>query len=79
MQEATLEGPMSPIEAYSCDLHVLDLLGDSPHFTCMTTGDWHQAQQADSVLSLVIMRMQEGTLGQYPFKLTDPPELWQFL
>ena len=24
MQEAALEGPMSPIEAYSCDLHILD-------------------------------------------------------
>ena len=29
VQEATLEGPMSPIEAYSCDLHVLDPVKDS--------------------------------------------------
>ena len=29
VQEAALEGPASPIEAYSCDLHVLDAVQDS--------------------------------------------------
>ena len=28
MQEATLKGPTSPIKAYSCDLHVMDLAED---------------------------------------------------
>ena len=43
MQEAALEGPTSPIEAYSCNLHVLDPVGDSLQVTCMTMDDWHQA------------------------------------
>ena len=47
MQEATLKGPMSPIEAYSCNLCILDSVKDSPHVTCMTIDDWHQAQQSD--------------------------------
>ena len=79
MQEATLKGPASPIEAYSCDLHVLDLVEDGSQVACMTTDEWHQAQWADSVLGLVITRMQDGILGQCPLTLTDPPKLWQFL
>ena len=31
VQEAALKGPTSLIEAYSCDLHVLDLVQDSKH------------------------------------------------
>ena len=42
MQEATLKGPMNSIEVYSCDLHVLDPVGDGPQVTCMTSDDWHQ-------------------------------------
>ena len=79
MQEATIEGPVSPIEAYRCNLHVLDSIGDSPHVTCMTMNDWHQAQWTDLVLILVIAGLQDGTLGQCQLKTTDPPELWQFL
>ena len=30
LQEATLKGPASSIEAYRCDLHILDLVGDGP-------------------------------------------------
>ena len=75
MQEATLEGSVSPIGAYSWGMCVLDLIGDSQQVACMTTDDWHQAQGADPVLGLAIVRMQDGTLGQYPFKLTDPPKL----
>ena len=63
LQEDTLKGPASPLEAYSCDLHILDLVGDGLQVTFMTTDDWHQAQQADPVLDLVILRMQDGTLG----------------
>ena len=29
VQEAALKGPTSPIEAYSCDLHILDTVQDS--------------------------------------------------
>ena len=72
MQEAALE---SPIEAYSCNMHVHDLVGDGLQVTCMTTNNWHQAQWADPVLGLVIVRMQDGTLGLCPFKLTDQLEL----
>ena len=64
MQEAILKGPTGSIKAYRCNLHVLDPVGDSPHVTCMTIDDWHQAQQADPVLGLVIVRLEDGTLGQ---------------
>ena len=64
MQEAALKGPTSPIEAYSCDLHVLDSVQDSQQVTCRTIEDWCQAQQADPTLSLVIARPWDGTLGQ---------------
>ena len=79
MQKATLDGPMSSIEAYSCDVCILDLVGDSPQIVCMTTDNCHQAQWVDPVLGLMILRMQDRTLGQCPFKLTGPPELLQFL
>ena len=36
-------------------------------------------QQVDPTLSLVIVRLQDGTLGQWQFKQTDPPGLNQFL
>ena len=49
MQEAALKDPTSPIEEYSCDLHILDSI-------C-------QAQQVDPTLSPVIARLWDGTLG----------------
>ena len=39
VQEADLKGPISPIEAYSCNLHVLDAVQDSQQVTCMTLED----------------------------------------
>ena len=45
----------------------------------MTADDWHQAQRADPVLSLVIVMMQDGTLDQSPGKPMDPPEFCTFL
>ena len=51
VQEAALEGLTSPIEAYSCDLHILDAVQDSQQVTCMALEDWHQAQQVDPTLS----------------------------
>ena len=79
VQEAALEGPASPIEAYSYDLHVLDTVQDSQQVTCMTLEDWHQAQQADLTLSLVITRLWDETLVQQWSKPTNPPKYGQFL
>ena len=73
VQEAALKGPASPIEAYSCDLHVLDAIQDSKQVTCMTVEDWSQAQEADLVLSLVIARLWDGMLGKGQSNTTDPP------
>ena len=57
VQDAALKGLTSPVEAYCCSLHLLDLVEDSQQVTCMTLEDWHQAQQADPTLSLVISRL----------------------
>ena len=45
----------------------------------MTMDDWHQAQWADPVLDIMIVRMQDQTLGQSPFKPNDLLKLNQFL
>ena len=58
-----VKGAASPIKAYSYDLHVLDAVQDSEQVTCMTLEDWCEAQQVYPTLSLVISRLQEGTLG----------------
>ena len=79
VQEAALKGPTSPIEPYSCNLHIPDSVQDGQQVTCMTLGDWHQAQQADLTLSLVISRLWDGTLGQQQSKQIDTPEFNQFL
>ena len=62
------------MEAYSSDLHVLDVLQDSNEVASMTLEDWHQAQEADPVLSLVIARLRDGMLGKSQSKATDPPQ-----
>ena len=77
VQEAALEGSVSPIEAYSCGLHVLDAVQGSQKVACMTSEDWHQSQEADPVLSLVIARLQDGTLGKGQSEATDPPKVNQ--
>ena len=79
MHDAAPEGPIIHIEAYGCDLHILDPVGDSQQVTCMTIDDWHQVQQTDLVFGLVMVRLQDGTLGQCQPKPTDPPELLPFL
>ena len=73
VQKAAHKGPTSPIEAYSCNLHILDSVQDSQQVTCMTTEDWNQAKQVETTLSLVITRLWDGTLGQQLSKQTDPP------
>ena len=44
----------------------------------MTLEDWHQAQEADPVLSLVITRLQDGMLGKGQSKATDPTKVSQY-
>ena len=79
MKEAALIGPTKFIEAYSCNLHILDSIQDSKQVTCMVIEDWHQAQQADPTLNLVIARLRDGTLGWWQLKQNDPTKLSQFL
>ena len=75
VQEDALKGPISPIEAYICYLHIMDAVQDSQQVTCMTLENWHQAQEADPVLSLVTVRLRDGMLGKCQSKATDPPNL----
>ena len=79
MQEVAFGGPASPIEAYSCTLHVMDLMEDGPEVTCMMAEDWQQAQLADRILGQVIVKMQDGTLDQCPYKPTNLLEVQQLL
>ena len=72
VQETALQGPASPIEACSSDLHILDVLKDSNQVASMTLEDWHQAQEGDSILSLVIIRLRYGVLEKSQSKVTDP-------
>ena len=44
----------------------------------MTLKDWHQAQEADPVLSQVIARLRDGTLGKSQSKTTDPTKVSQY-
>ena len=74
VQEAALKGLVSPIEACSCDLHVLDAMQESKQVTCMTLDDWHQVREMDPVLSLVITRLRDGMLGKRQSQTTDPPK-----
>ena len=73
VQEAALQGSTHPIEAYSSDLHILDVLQDSKQIASMTLEDWYQAQEVDPVLSLVIARLRDEMLGKGQSKATDPP------
>ena len=72
VQEAALQGPTSPIKAYSSNLHVLDMFQDSNQVTSMTLEDWCQAQEVDPILGLVIARLRDGMLGKGQSKATDP-------
>ena len=78
IQEAALEKPVCPIEAYSYDLHVMGAIQDSKQVAQMTLDDWHRAQEADPVLGIIIMRLREGMLEQDQCKKTDSPELGQY-
>ena len=78
IQEAALEKPVCPIEAYSYDLHVVGAIQDSKQVAQMTLDDWHQVQEADPVLSIIKARVREGTLEQDQSKMTGSPELSQY-
>ena len=78
LQEAALKEPASPIEAYSCDLHIFDAVQDSRQVACMTLQDWCKAQEVDPVLSLVITRLWDGMLGKGQSKATGPLVLSQY-
>ena len=78
IQEAALDQPACPIEAYSYDLHVLGTIQDSLQVAQMTLDDWHQAQEVDPVLDIIIKRLREGTLEQDWSKKTDYPKLSQY-
>ena len=78
IQEAALDQPACPIEAYSCNLHVVGAIQDSQEVAQMTLDDWHQAQEVDPVLSIIIRRLREGMLDQDWCKKTDSPKLSQY-
>ena len=78
IQEAALEKPVCPIEAYSYDLHVIGVIQNSQQVSQMTLDDWQQAQEADPVLGIIIRRIREGMLEQDWSKKTDSPKLNQY-
>ena len=78
IQEAALDQPACPIEAYSCDLHVIGAMQDSQQVAQMTLDDWQQAQEVDPVLGIIIKRLREGTHDQDWCKNTDSPEVSQY-
>ena len=78
IQEAALEKPVCPIEAYSYDLHVVEAIQDSKQVAQMTLDDWHQVQEADPVLSIIIMRLREGMLEQDQSRKKDSHELGRY-
>ena len=44
----------------------------------MTLDDWHQVQEVDPVLGIIVKRLREGMLEQNWSKKTDSPELSQY-
>ena len=78
IQEAALEKPICPIEAYSYDLHVVGAIRDSQQVAQMTLDDWQQTEEMDPVLGIIIKRLREGMLEQDWSKKTDSPKLSQY-
>ena len=78
IQEAALDKPACPIEAYSYDLHAIGAIQDSQQVAQMTLDDWWQAQEADPVLGIIIKRLREGMLEQNWSRKTESPELSQY-
>ena len=78
IQEAALDQPACPIEAYRYDLHVVGAIQDSQQVAQMTLDDRHQAQEEDPVLGIIVKRLREGMLEQDWSKKTDSPKLSQY-
>ena len=78
IQEAALDQPACPIEAYSYDFHVLGAVQDSQQVAQMALDHWQQAQEVDPVLGIIIKRLREETLEQDWCKKTDSPKLNQY-
>ena len=78
IQEAALDQPACPIEAYSYDLHVIGAIQDSQQVAQMTLDDWQQAQEVDPVLGTIIERLKAGALDQDWCKQTNSPKLNQY-
>ena len=78
IQEAALDQPACPIEAYSCDLLVVGAMQDSQQVAQMNLDDWQQAQEVDPVLHIIIKRLREGTLDQDWCKNVDSPKVSQY-
>ena len=78
IQEAALEKPVFPKKAYSYDLHVVGAIQDCKQVAQMILDDWHQVQEADHVLSIIITRLSKGTLEQDCSKKEDSPKLGQY-
>ena len=75
IQEAALDQPDCPIEAYSYDMHVIGAIQDSQQVAQMTLDDWRQAQGADPALATIIERLKAGAFNQDWCKQTNSPEL----
>ena len=78
IQEADLDQPACPIEAYSYDLHVIGAVQDSQQVAQMTLDDWQQAQEVNPVLGIIIKRLREGKLEQDWCKKMGSPKLNQY-
>ena len=75
IQEAALDQPACPIEAYSHDIHVIGEMQDSQQVAQMTLDDWQKAQEADPALATIIERLKAGALNQDWCKQTNSPKL----
>ena len=63
IQEAALDKPACPMEAYTYDLHVIGAIQDSQQVAQMTLDDWQQAQEADPVLGIIIKEAKRRDAG----------------
>ena len=64
IQEAALEKPVCPIQAYSYDFHIMGAIQDSKQVAQMTLDDWQTSSRSGPVLSIVIARLGDRTLEQ---------------
>ena len=75
IQEAALDQPACPIEAYSHDIHVIGEMQDSQQVAQMTLEDWCQVQEADPAFATIMERLKAGALDQDWCKQTKFPQI----